>query len=209
MRKVTFTEAQIRKILGEAADDFMLNLGDEGEIPGNAYGTQVFVNNIDPDANDDVTTTDNFSRKKSRTNRLFARSRTYESVNESTFDDNRGLNFGKNEKETIVSQGQSGNAGKMLKNISNDIDNGGTRNNTNQVRIHRLEVQKKEDPVAYANNGGDNTLKALKNATNKVSSVNTAVKDAMGSSPIAQTPDARKGTGAGHHKNNGNTIFYY
>jgi hypothetical protein len=209
MRKVTFTEEQMRRILGEAADDFILNLGDSGEIPGNAYGTEVFTNNIDPDANDDVTTADNFSRKRSRTNRLFARTRTYESVNESTFDDNRGLNFGKNEKDAIVSQSASDNAGKMLKNISKDINNGGTRNNTNQVRLSRLQAQKKSDPVAYAKNGGDNTVKALKNATRKVSSTNTAVKTAFDNSPINQTPDANKGAGKGHHENNEASIYYY
>ena len=207
MRKVIFTEEQLRRIIGEDVNGFVLDVSDGSEAPDNAYGTQVFSDYPDKDVETDVTTTDNFSRKKNRVNRLFARSRTYESINESNFDDAVGQNFGKNEKETIMAQGNSENSGKMLKNISNDIANGGTRNNTNQVRISRLKQQKKDDPAMFARNGGDKTLKALKSATRKVSTTNSTAQTDRNANPLTITPDAGNGTGNGHH--NDNVIYYY
>ena len=106
-----------------------------------------------------------------------------------------------------MAQGNSENSGKMLKNISNDIANGGTRNNTNQVRISRLKQQKKDDPAMFARNGGDKTLKALKSATRKVSTTNSTAQTDRNANPLTITPDAGNGTGNGHH--NDNVIYYY
>ena len=209
MRKVIFTEQQIKRILGEDAADYLNSLDVAAEIPDNAYGTQVFVNNVDKDAEDNVTTTDKISRNKNRSNsggRLFARSRTFESVNESSFDDTKTKNFGKNAKENILNGAGEG-AGKMLNNIANDINNGGTRNNTNQVRLSRLRKQEKEDPVTFAKNGGKETIKALEDSVGKEKNKHS-VPTQSNSNPIGITPNATSGTGKGHHSNN-ETIYYY
>lgn len=209
MRKVIFTEEQIKRILGEDAADYLNNLDVAAEVPDNAYGTQVFVNNVDKDAEDNVTTTDKISRHKNRSNsggRLFARSRTFESVNESTFDDNRTKNFGKSAKENIL-KGSGKGAGKMLNNLANDIENGGTRNNTNQVRLSRLRKQEKEDPLTFAKNGGKETLKALEDSVRKETSKQTTFpQNNKGIESI--TPNSMSGTGPGHHSNK-ETIYYY
>ena len=209
MRKVIFTEEQIKKIVGEDVADYFNNIDNAGEVPDNAYGTEVFVNNVDKDSEDNVTTTDRIARHKNRSNsggRLFARSRTFESVNESSFDDTRTRNFGKNAKENILNGAGEG-AGKMLNNLANDINNGGTRNNTNQVRLSRLRKQAKEDPVTFMKNGGKQTLKALEDSVGKEQSKQSTMSPSLDST-VANTPNAMKGTGTGHHSDK-ETIYYY
>ena len=105
-----------------------------------------------------------------------------------------------------MAQSTDKNAGKMLKNISNDIQNGGARNNTNQVRLSRLKDQKQNDPAAFARNGGEQTMKALKNSTRKVSTVNS-IPQTNADSVLTDAPDIRKGTGKGNNSNN--VIYYY
>lgn len=209
MRKVIFTEEQIKKIVGEDVADYLNNIDNAGEVPDNAYGTEVFVNNVDKDSEDNVTTTDRVARHKNRSNsggRLFARSRTFESVNESSFDDTRTRNFGKNAKENILNGAGEG-AGKMLNNLANDINNGGTRNNTNQVRLSRLRKQAKEDPITFMKNGGKQTLKALEDSVEKEQSKQSTMSPSLDNT-VANTPDAMKGTGTGHHSDK-EAIYYY
>lgn len=209
MRKVIFTEEQIKKIVGEDVADYLNNIDNAGEVPDNAYGTEVFVNNVDKDSEDNVTTTDRVARHKNRSNsggRLFARSRTFESVNESSFDDTRTRNFGKNAKENILNGAGEG-AGKMLNNLANDINNGGTRNNTNQVRLSRLRKQAKEDPITFMKNGGKQTLKALEDSVGKEQSKQSTMSPSLDNT-VANTPDAMKGTGTGHHSDK-EAIYYY
>lgn len=52
--------------------------------------------------------------------------------------------------------------GKMANNISKEMQNGGSRLNTTEVRLNRLEKQKKNDPNTFFQNGGERTIKALK-----------------------------------------------
>lgn len=212
MRKVIFTEEQIKKIVGEDVADYLNNVDIAAEIPGNAYGTEVSTD-LNPDTAQNpkkkIPTTDKISRHKNRSNsggRLFARSRTFESVNESSFDDTRTRNFGKNAKENILNGAGEG-AGKMLNNLANDINNGGTRNNTNQVRLSRLRKQAKEDPVTFMKNGGKQTLKALEDSVGKEQSKQSTMSPSLDST-VANTPNAMKGTGTGHHSDK-ETIYYY
>ena len=76
-----------------------------------------------------------------------------------------------------VGRDMKNGGGKMVKNVSAEISSnkGGTRNNTNQVRISRMEDQKVNDPAAYAKNGGDATLKILKSQVKKTSAIHNAV----------------------------------
>ena len=73
MRKVLFTEAQMKRILGES---YPLSTKG-GEVPGNAYGTEVSTNmtNVDADNKPSVTTTDKIAKEKTVGNRWFANSR--------------------------------------------------------------------------------------------------------------------------------------
>lgn len=201
MRKVIITESQLEYILRETS--YPLNNKTSAEMPDNAYGTEVAVNNLDKDAGEDVTITDNPSHKKTMSNRLFARTRN---VCEAEFDDNRSQNFGKNEKQNIVATANNG-GGKMVTNLANDIQNGGARNNTNQVRASRLKAQEKSDPVTFAKNGGKATLNALKSSTTKESNKNNAIPQV--DNVNLQIPNQNNGIGNGHHSENEGNIYYY
>ena len=208
MRKVIFTESQIKRILGEGNDMFLGDLDTAKEIPSTAYGDEVFTNvgNIDNDDDPDVTVPDKFLKRRTRNNRLFARTRTYESVNESNFGDVRSNNFGKKETENIKSLAANG-GGKMVKNIRKDIENGGTRDNTQRVRKSRLEKQKKENPVLFAKNGGNEMLRTLKSTTEKESAKQKSVSTAN-SNLDTVFGNFQKDSGNGHHKEEGNVYYY-
>ena len=76
--------------------------------------------------------------------------------------DNEKAYIGKNSQEYLSQM-----AGKMANNISKEMQKGGSRLNTTEVRLNRLEQQKKDDPVTFAQNGGEKTIKALKAIKNR------------------------------------------
>ena len=207
MRKVIFTEEQINRILGEGSDMFLDNFEEVKEIPKNAYGQEVFsdLGNADKDVpKNDVTTLDNKSQKMCGGHPFSVRKRR---VYESNFDDERVKNFGKNEKSAIVGQANSGNGGKMIKNIAKEIANGGSKVGTGYKRINDLEKEKKENPALFASNGGNETLKALKSSVTKSSNSHKTQSPKL-DSVMTQTPDVNKGSGKGHHSEQENVYYY-
>lgn len=202
MRNVYITEKQYEMIL---EGGYPLNLTDGSDVtPDAASGAQVFTNNTDKDADPNVTTTD--AKSKRMSTRRLAYLRTNRTLGESTFNDVRTNNLGKNQKKEIINAGAQEGSGKMLKNLANDINGEGTRDNTQRVRINRMEKQKIEDPVAYEKNGGDKTLKALKDSTRAESD-----KQKRNAEVDAQTNNIVNGQSTipkeGHHSNI--PIFYY
>ncbi len=51
--------------------------------------------------------------------------------------------------------------GKMANNISSEMKKNGSRLNTTEVRLNRLKQQKNNDPLTFAKNGGEATVRAL------------------------------------------------
>lgn len=208
MRKVIFTESQLKKILGEGNDMFLGDLDTAKQIPSTAYGDEVFTNvgNIENDEDPDVTVADKINKRRTRNNRLFARTRTYESVNESNFADSRSNNFGKKETDGIKSLANNG-GGKMIKNVKKELENGGNRDNTQRVRINRLEKQKKENPELFAKNGGNEMVRALKSSVGKESAKQKSISTAN-SNKDTLFGNFQSNDGKGHHKEEG-TVYYY
>lgn len=203
MRKVIFTEEQLKYIMGEGATAYLPKSGEAGEIPGNAYGTQIFANNLDKDAPDDATIPDKITNNKARRSYYGNRSMIgypgaiYESDN-----DDNVVRFTK--KQVQGFKNAEGN-GKMLNNLAKEKS---SRHNTNQVRLSRLEKQKKENPQQYIGNGGKATEKALKSAVSKENNKNAvAGKESKEINPLTITPDVNRGTSKG--TNNKNVIYYY
>lgn len=174
MRKIRITESQLETIL-EYEGTYPLNVkGDDGR-PDNFMGNEVAVDNTDDDATNDVTTTDNVSRKRSRRGWFgifgYRSPNLHFSLRESENLDGR-QNSGYGMKNDAFIQNMSNNGGgKMVNNLNNEIQSKtrGSKNNTNQKRIERLEDQKTEDPVTFAMNGGNKTLNILKHQVKKTS----------------------------------------
>lgn len=203
MKKVIFTEAQIRKYLNEEMGDYLDSVKNAGEIPGNAYGTEVFANNLDSDAQTDVTTTDGFMQKRSKSNRLFARSRQCEGRE---LDNMKTSGFGNKIDNTINQLSNAG--GKMINNINNEIqsDKDGMRNNTQEVRLSRMKEYEKNNPNLYQKNGGDFTVKQLeKNVANNSASHQAQVGEKRKTEAI---PTITNGEKTHKHSNNDNVYYY-
>lgn len=202
MKKVIFTEAQIRKYLNEEMGDYLDSVKNAAEIPGNAYGNEVFVNNLGGDTNTDVTTTDGFMQKRSKGNRLFARSRQCEGQE---LDNMKSSGFG-NKINNTISQ-LSDNGGKMINNINNEIqsDKDGMRNNTQEVRLSRMKNYKENNPALYQENGGDFMVKQLEN---NIKGNSTSHKAQTGGKRKVNTTPAPTTNNTNQHSKNDN-IYYY
>lgn len=191
MRKIRITEAQLKTIL-EQECGYPLNMkGDDGK-PDIFMGDEVAVNNIDKDAPNDVTISDTMSKNRSKAgwfgmNRWPAMHRLPEGEE---LDDKQTSGFGEKSDNFIHDVANSG-GGKMAANVSNEInsDTRGTRNNTNQVRISRMERDKAANPENFQKNGGDKMLKILKNQVKKNSATN---KNLHASEKKTINPDSTK-----------------
>lgn len=203
MRKIVITKEQYQHIMEES---YPLNQMDKTTSPVDASGYEVFANNMDKDADPDATTTDAKSQKMST--RRLAYLRTCRTLGESTFNDERTMNFGKKQKEEIIAAGETDNSGKMLKNIAKEVQNGGSRDNTQRVRAYRLHMQKLTDPVTFEKNGGDEMLNAIESGNKKQSEIHAANTDV--DSKIAPViPDASNGPFVKDKGHRDNSIIYY
>ena len=209
MRKIRITESQLKTILESIG--YPLNVDDANEEPDNFMGNEVAVNNVDPDAPDDVTTTDNVAKKRSRKGWFgiygYKSPMSHFTVRESENLDNRqNSGYGQKSDAFIQSTAENG-GGKMVNNLNAEVKSNkrGSRNNTNQVRIHRMEKAKTEDPVTFAKNGGEKTLNILKTQTKKTS---CTFSDEKTETTITQ-PSAGNGGEKKAKKKTQQTVYYF
>ena len=161
MRKVIFTENQLKHILGENFDSYLPKSGYASENPENSYGTEVTVSdngsNGDPM---DTCTTDKIAKSRTPSISLFRRiSESKKKVNE----ENQELmshqyNLGKGINNQIDALAAQNPNDKLLQNMSN---NKNMEHSTAKKRKHDLEAMKKENPERYASINGDKLLKSI------------------------------------------------
>lgn len=174
MRKIRITESQLKAILEYEGTAYPLDTKADDGKPANFCGDEIAVNNLDPDAPNDVTTTDNVSKKRARRAQFginTARvSGAYRLEEGKELDNKQSSGFGMKYDALINNKAENG-GGKMINNVANEInsDTRGTRNNTNQVRISRMEDDKVNNPQRFQQNGGDDMLNILKAQTKKES----------------------------------------
>lgn len=211
MRKVIFTEEQMKTILGEEYDMFLSDISGE-EIPANSPETEVFSNvgNADDDVpQDDVTTADELSQKKTRQNSgigYFPRMTT-RMIHEGEHDSDI-TRFTKNQKKEFSDISANGGSGKMLNNIIKD--KGKAELNTNRVRLHRMKEYEKTNPEQFLNNGGKAAMKALKSTVSKENTKNSVFNDVeKEANPNTITPNANTGNGKSKQNKTKAQIYYY
>lgn len=167
MRKIRITESQYNKIL-ESELGYPIDVKGDDEKPANFTGDEVAINNIDRDAPNDVTTNIYRSRRGwFGMNRWPAMHRLPEGKE---LDNRQNSGFGMKYDTQIAAKANDG-GGKMIKNVHAEIqsDTRGSRNNTNQVRISRMEDDKVNNPENFKKNGGEEMLNILKSQTSKTS----------------------------------------
>ena len=169
MRKIHITESQWKKIL-MAESAYPLDVKNDDGKPDNFTEYEIAVNNNDKDASNSVTIADKISKDETKPgwfgmNRYPAMQRLPESEE---LDNVKNSGFGVN-NDKVINTAAASNGGKMVSNISNEINSKkkGSRNNTNQVRVSRMETYKKTNPELFVKNGGQETLDILKSQTKK------------------------------------------
>ena len=163
MRRVIFTESQINEIL-QAESAYPLDIkGDDGR-PDNSSGYEIAVNNTDRDATNDVTTSDSIKRAKKGWYLRSTLANHFRLAEGDELDNMKTSGYGQ-KSDTFISNVAKNGGGKMVSNLNAEIqsDTDSSRNNTNQVRVSRLEAQKKKNPAVFQKNGGEKTLNILKN----------------------------------------------
>lgn len=210
MRRVIFTETQLNEIL-QAESAYPLDIkGDDGK-PDNSSGYEVAVNNTTvndttPNPKSNVTIGDRIAGRKSRKKKFGLSSPSYGRIAEGDALDNMKTSGYGQKSDEFISKVASNNGGKMVSNLNAEIKSNtdASRNNTNQVRVSRMEAQKKNDPVTFQKNGGERTLKILKNQVNLKSGEHKAMTAGQ-VRKTDNTPNANK-TPESHHND---SVYYF
>ena len=204
MRRVIFTESQINEIL-QAESAYPLDIkGDDGRSD-NFTELETAVNNTDKDISTNVTTSDNIKRCKKGWYLRSTLSNHYRLSEGDELDNMKTSGYGQ-KNDQFISKVAANNGGKMVSNLNAEIQSNkdASRNNTNQVRVSRLETQKKKDPATFQKNGGQRTLNILKNEVKAKSGQHSAN---VAGQPRKEnlTPNASKAPES-HH---GPTAYYF
>lgn len=194
MRKIHITESQWKALL-ESECSYPLNVkGDDGR-PDNFTEYEVATDNTDKDAPLDVTISDTLKRSKEGwfgMNRYPAMSRLPESEE---LDNVENSGFGEKSDKYINNVANAGN-GKMVNNVANEINSNtrGSRNNTNQVRLSRLEKYRTTNPELFKKNGGEKMVSILKGQVNAQSNTHKQkhATDIRTQSPSEGVPFSQK-----------------
>ena len=203
MRKITITESQYKRIL-ESEFGYPLDVKSDDEKPENFTGYQVAVDNIDKDASNDVTTSDTIKRSKAGwfgMNRYPASHRLPEGEE---LDNTQNSGYGM-KSDGFINNTAANGGGKMVNNVAAEVNSNtrGSRNNTNQVRVSRMENDKVNNPQKFQKNGGERMLNILKSQTKKTA----ASHEAKHSPDIVQQSTAVKPNGTG--KKQGPGVVYF
>lgn len=191
MRRVIFTESQINEIL-QAESAYPLDIkGDDGR-PDNSSGYEIAVNNTDRDATNDVTTSDSIKRAKKGWYLRSTLANHFRLAEGDELDNMKTSGYGQ-KSDAFISNVAKNGGGKMVSNLNAEIqsDTDSSRNNTNQVRVSRLEAQKKKNPAVFQKNGGEKTLNILKNQI-KLKSGQHSAQTAGRARKVDNTPNASK-----------------
>lgn len=216
MRKVLFTESQIRQILikeglGEWSDinsGYLDDNSSSGEIPCNVAGTQVSVDAIDVNdpEKEDTTTGDKVTSSLSqrRANYGFGSKFTqpvYEDIEQQNFRPN------KTQKNDAVNGGT-----KMGKNISNEKT---VSNATQRKRKERLNDKKKELTHDEFQKRYGAIDKMVNSSLKQMSNVNNVITNLSDTNKLTSANDVTKIktiTQKGHHEgeglNNGRVHYF-
>ena len=263
MKKILFTEGQLKYILGEAETFIYLDKGDQGcdaSIESNVdTGTEVSANDLDAD---EQPTTDAVADMKTRSH-PFYRNSGYgtmfegkkkivkndkgeivpdtcpecgskiglyvkgepvylcsnkecgkyfgtipfsKKLNERNHQlDGRTYRLGKKVNQEIDAIAANNSGDKMINNMSKNKD---ASANCLYVRQNRLNKMKREDPVRYQNINGKRIQKTISDTLNRATAETKTQSSNVQDPMLTTVQTARKGTGKGHRKDNGTTIYY-
>ena len=211
MRRVIFTESQLKSILGENFDTYLPKKDFAEENPENAYGTQVSLTGKDSKGDPiDTVATDRIAKSRTPSIGRFRRISENDELNEENQElVNHQYNLGMKMNNQIDAMAAQNPSDKLLQNMSNDKN---MKHGTAKKRKHDLEVMQNEDPVRFQSIGGKKILngidRKLKNDMDVSKNHKEFKKNVLGYTNAYQIEGGQKNTGSTSVQN-GNAVITY
>lgn len=212
MRKVIFTENQLKKILGENFDTYLPKAGENSETPDNANLDTVMLTGKDSNGEPfEPPITDKIRKERTPALPFFRRISENSELNEENHElVGHQYNLGRNTNAQIDALAAQNPNDKLLQNMSNDKN---MKHGTAKKRKHDLEVMKAENPERFNMIGGNKILKGINNKLNndmKMSKDHKYFeKDVLGKTNVFQKEGGTKNNGGeANTKKDGVTITY-
>jgi hypothetical protein len=209
MRKVLFTESQMRQILdkvglnewSEVSSGYLNQNSNGSEPPANVSGVEISANVINPEdeEQENVTTTDAIADTECPQGMHYGYGRPFPTSQRPIAEDIEQQTFIANKYQ----RNDAKNSGtKMGLNIATKTKRT-TSNGTQRKRKHDLELHKKEmSPEEYKKKYGD-IEKIVKSSLKQMSNVNDALTNVSDTNKLTNANDATKvktSTKKGHHE---------
>ena len=228
MRKVYFTENQMKRLIGEDFESYLPQETDAGEVPSNSYGTEV-----SPSAKIDGEYTDNSwtdrVSKEIVPNSPYGRRYPCTSVsagicesskkklNETNQDlQNTRFNLTKNLKSDVMAMAASDSGDKLINNMAQEIQNGdGFNTKSAYKRLYDLRNMAKNDPERFKRINGQRLISVISNQLENAKGASKRSKEskkAVGMQNAYQKAGGTKqsGNGMAHsQKTNSDVKFTY
>ena len=119
--------------------------------------------------------------------------------------DGKKFGLGKKANDTVNTLAANNSGDKLLNNMSNEKS---ATANSLYVRRNRLEKMKHDDPERYARINGKQLEKSIGDTLNRATAATKTGKNSLQNTVLNTAPDVKKGTGKGHHKDGGLTVYY-
>lgn len=201
MRKIIFTEQQLKHILGEDFESYLPKDGLASEEPSNSFGTEIGVSDKNSDGESiDTPVTDKIGKSVTPGYALFRHTsglaESKKKVNEENHElMNHSYNLGKNINSQINSAASMNPKDKLMQNMNSEKN---MKHGTAKKRKHDLEQMQKDDPQRFENIGGDKILNGidqkLKNDTEMSRRHKETKKNVLGQDNAFQKAGGTKNT---------------
>lgn len=224
MRKVYFTESQIKRLLGE---DFMSYLPDEedaAEVPENSYGTETTTSGKIDGKLTDTVCTDRIAKTRvayspyGRRNLYSMGNAPLAEGNKKKLDEvnqdlqNTQFNLGKNLKSAVQANAVAANGSdKLLNNMSREAQSGkGFNISSAYKRLRDLKKMATEDPQRFNRIGGNRLIATITNQIETAKGISKRSKETkknVGIQNAFQKAGGTKQAGNGMAHTTKNSIF--
>jgi hypothetical protein len=228
MRKVYFTENQMKRLIGEDFESYLPQEVDASEVPDNSYGTEVSPSGKIDGEYTDNSWTDKVS-KEIVPKGPYGRRYTYggvvagvcESVKKKLNETNQDLqntqfNLTKNLKSDVTAMAAANGGDKLLNNMSKEIQSGNGFNvKSAYKRLYDLKNMAKNDPERFKRINGQRLISVISNQLENAKGASKRSKEskkAVGMQNVYQKAGGTKqsGNGMAHsQKPNSDVKFTY
>ena len=220
MRRVLFTESQLKEALGEDFMSYLPNSSMAAEEPDNSYGTEIGTSDKNCDGIEtDTITTDKIAQQRSprfpiwrASTGLHESKKKLNETNQDLTDMGKTFNLGKKLNNSIQQTANDNPNDKMLSNMANDEN---MTANCAYTRNNRLEHMKHDDPERYKRINGERLQKVLQDKLDNAKGISKSRKETKAAAGLPNAYHKEGGTrnvgnGMAHsQKKDDSVVFSY